>query len=220
MGMRTYDLVVVPTELHEHILTLIVGSLHSIGQSVCLLCLLMVRHRTTDSKCRQTYPESFLSKQIYFRQNKQRCSLLSMQQWIQWETSLLNKGRLAYKNHERVTEALISICRMGVLSADEADAVPHGFSRLIINVSVVFSLTGVKHAICANEETRDRCTKSVAPCLSPKSRHISVLTTRTTKYIHLPLLVNSLCLGGNWELFWFLKPLRCVIMETPSQIRS
>lgn len=52
---------------------------------------------------------------------------------------------------------------MGVLSADEADTVPHGFSHLIINVSVVFSLTGAKHAICANEETRDRCKISVYP---------------------------------------------------------
>lgn len=35
-GMKTYDLYVAPTEFQEHILTLYVGSLHFIGQSVCL----------------------------------------------------------------------------------------------------------------------------------------------------------------------------------------
>lgn len=115
--------------------------------SVCLLRLPMATYRITDScgsdsEPRSTHPQSLLSKQTYFRQNNA-------------ETSLLNKRMFAYKSVSS-TQALISIWRTAVLSADEADAVPHGFSRLIINVSVVFSLAGAKHAICANEETRDR----------------------------------------------------------------
>lgn len=91
---------------------------------------------------------------------------------------------------------------MGVLSADEADTVPHGFSHLIINVSVVFSLTGAKHAICANEETRDRCNKkNLTLRLSPKSRHVFVLSTRTTKYNNLPLCKLNL---SSWQLIIIL----------------
>lgn len=48
----------------------------------------------------------------------------------------------------------------------------HGFSRLIINVSVDFSLAGAKHAMCANEEMRDRRWRKLShPVLSPKSQH-------------------------------------------------